>query len=44
VQLTDSGWDIAHNLEAMVKKFMQIEDGLEREEKEGKEKPVEKKK
>ncbi len=43
VKLTDSGWDIAHNLEAMTKKFIQIEDGLgkeEKAEKEGKEKPL----
>ena len=25
VMLTDDGWDIAHNLEAMIKKFQQIE-------------------
>jgi predicted transcriptional regulator len=25
VMLTDDGWDIAHNLEAMIKKFGQIE-------------------
>lgn len=25
VMLTDDGWDIAHNLEAMLKKFTQIE-------------------
>lgn len=25
VMLTDDGWDIAHNLEAMIKKFTQIE-------------------
>ncbi len=25
VMLTDDGWDIAHNLEAMLKKFRQIE-------------------
>lgn len=25
VTLTDDGWDIAHNLEAMIKKFSQIE-------------------
>ena len=25
VMLTDDGWDIAHNLEAMIKKFDQIE-------------------
>jgi len=41
VKLTDSGWDIAHNLEAMVKRFIQIEDGIERAEKE---KTAEKKK
>ena len=28
VNLTDTGWDIAHNLEAMVKKFIQIENAL----------------
>lgn len=26
VKLTDQGWDIAHNLEALVKKFIQVED------------------
>ena len=26
VELTQDGWDIAHNLEAMVKKFVQIEE------------------
>ena len=31
VALTDDGWDIAHNLEAMLKKFTQIE-ASEREE------------
>jgi predicted transcriptional regulator len=31
VALTDDGWDIAHNLEAMIKKFSQIETS-EREE------------
>jgi predicted transcriptional regulator len=31
VILTDDGWDIAHNLEAMIKKFSQIETA-EREE------------
>jgi predicted transcriptional regulator len=25
VKLTDDGWDIAHNLESLVKKFLQIE-------------------
>ncbi|MFH1364445.1 MAG: hypothetical protein ABIH52_02190 [Candidatus Aenigmatarchaeota archaeon] len=28
VALTDDGWDIAHNLEAMIKKFMQMEEGV----------------
>jgi predicted transcriptional regulator len=32
VTLTDDGWDIAHNLEAMTKKFTQIESGLEKTE------------
>ena len=26
VALTDDGWDIAHNLEAMIKKFLHMED------------------
>ncbi|MEM7815838.1 MAG: hypothetical protein QXN71_01830 [Candidatus Aenigmatarchaeota archaeon] len=26
VMLTDDGWDIAHNIEAMIKKFNQIEE------------------
>jgi len=29
--LTDDGWDIAHNLEAIIKKFNQIEASLEQE-------------
>lgn len=29
VMLTDDGWDIAHNLEAMIKKFTQIESDAE---------------
>jgi predicted transcriptional regulator len=33
VLLTDDGWDIAHNLEAMIKKFSQIESGSPGEEK-----------
>ena len=31
VMLTDDGWDIAHNLEAIIKKFNQIEASLEQE-------------
>ncbi|MEM5798980.1 MAG: hypothetical protein QXP39_02960 [Candidatus Aenigmatarchaeota archaeon] len=31
VMLTDDGWDIAHNLEAMTKKFEQIADGIAKE-------------
>ena len=38
VMLTDDGWDIAHNLEAMIKKFLQIEDGVEKEPREKKKK------
>lgn len=38
VTLTDDGWDIAHNLEAMIKKFLMIEDGLEKTEKKNKKK------
>lgn len=38
VKLTDDGWDIAHNLEAIIKKFIQLED------KTSKEKPKEEKK
>ena len=30
VALTDDGWDIAHNLEAMIKKFSSIEDAIEK--------------
>lgn len=41
VALTDDGWDIAHNLEALRKRFTQIEDSVEKKEKE---KPKEKKK
>ena len=33
VTLTDDGWDIAHNLEAIIKKFLMIEDGFEKNEK-----------
>ena len=33
VLLTDDGWDIAHNLEAMIKKFGLIETNSPREEK-----------
>ena len=29
VSLTDNGWDIAHNLEAITKKFTQIEEAAE---------------
>ena len=32
VTLTDDGWDIAHNLEAMTKKLLQLEDSLSRPE------------
>jgi len=38
VTLTDDGWDIAHNLEAMIKKFLMIEDSLEKTEKKNKKK------
>jgi len=31
VILTDDGWDIAHNLEAMIKKLVQIEDNYQKE-------------
>ncbi|MFH1978748.1 MAG: hypothetical protein ABIJ92_05465 [Candidatus Aenigmatarchaeota archaeon] len=30
VTLTDDGWDIAHNLEAMIKKLTQIEENVDR--------------
>ena len=33
VTLTDNGWDIAHNLEALLKKFVSIEEVPEKEEK-----------
>ena len=33
VMLTDDGWDIAHNLEAMIKKFNHIENSRQKEEK-----------
>jgi predicted transcriptional regulator len=33
VFLTDDGWDIAHNVEAMIKKFNQIEETIEKAEK-----------
>jgi predicted transcriptional regulator len=38
VKLTSDGWDIAHNLEAMIKKFVHIEDNLNKPEKERTEK------
>lgn len=31
VMLTDDGWDIAHNVEAMIKKFNQIEEAAAKE-------------
>ncbi len=31
VILTDDGWDIAHNVEAMIKKFSQIEETVEKD-------------
>jgi predicted transcriptional regulator len=43
VMLTDDGWDIAHNLEAMTKKFSQIEDGVDKKAKDEKKKPAPKK-
>lgn len=39
VTLTDDGWDIAHNLEAMTKKFSHIENGVSKRGKEEKKKP-----
>jgi predicted transcriptional regulator len=39
VFLTDDGWDIAHNVEAMIKKFSQIEDATERDKKKPQSKP-----
>ena len=33
VKLTDDGWDVAHNLEAIMKKFQQLEDNLEKQKK-----------
>lgn len=30
VTLTDDGWDIAHNLEAMIKKFLHMEDTVKK--------------
>jgi predicted transcriptional regulator len=38
VMLTDDGWDIAHNLEAVIKKFSHIEDGVSKRKKEEKKK------
>jgi len=32
VMLTDDGWDIAHNVEAMIKKLSILEDSIERQE------------
>jgi predicted transcriptional regulator len=42
VQLTSDGWDIAHNLEAMSKKFAQIEENLKKQKQEAKKKPEKK--
>ncbi len=39
VFLTDDGWDIAHNVEAMIKKFNQIEENAVKEEKKKSSKP-----
>ena len=40
VKLTDDGWDVAHNLEAIMKKFQQLEDNMEKQKKKiGKEEP-----
>src|SRR4030065_2479660 len=33
VMLTDDGWDIAHNVEAMIKKFSQIEEAAGKDKK-----------
>src|SRR4030043_947029 len=33
VFLTDDGWDIAHNVEAMLKKLNQLEEGLDKADK-----------
>ena len=44
VILTDDGWDIAHNLEALTKKFVQVEEKAEEAKKiQKKEKPKKKK-
>jgi len=32
VKLTDDGWDIAHNVEAITKKFLQIEENIKSKE------------
>jgi len=42
VKLTDDGWDIAHNLEAIIKKFVQMEE-LSKKPKKDKEKKNSKK-
>jgi predicted transcriptional regulator len=42
VELTSDGWDIAHNLEAMQKKFTQIEENLKNKKQETKKKPEKK--
>jgi len=39
VKLTDAGWEIAHNLDAIARKLEEIEDNMEA----GEEKPAEKK-
>ncbi len=38
VTLTDDGWDIAHNLEAMTKKLIQVEEKIDKQTKEKKKK------
>jgi predicted transcriptional regulator len=43
VELTNDGWDIAHNLEAVIKKLAQIEENLKKKPAEKKKEPEKKK-
>ncbi len=43
VKLTDTGWEIAHNLDAIARKLEEIEESMEKEEQSAEKKPAEKK-
>lgn len=42
VKLTDAGWEIAHNLDAIARKLEEIEDNMEKEEQSVEKKPEKK--